>query len=223
MTLQFEDSISQDTHLRIKAISHYFDTHTVPGIVEYVPGYTTVTFYYDPWAISEQGKFNPYDQIVERIQQALRQVKLEKASRSEIIEVPVCYGEEFGPDLEFVAQYTTLTPREVIELHSKGIYLVHMIGFAPGFPYLGGLSKKLTTPRKEHPRKVIPQGSVGIAGNQTGVYPIETPGGWQLIGRTPLKLFDPDRTKPSLLQAGDKIRFVPISAAEYERQVKDEH
>lgn len=221
MMLQFEDEISPETHLRIKAISQYFDTHQVKGIVEYVPAYTSVTFYYDPWLLSEHGTVDPYDSIVDLIQQVLRQVKLKKAAKSEVVKIPVCYGGDYGPDLDFVAQYNSLKPKEVIALHTKATYLVYMIGFAPGFPYLGGLSKKLATPRKEQPRAVIPAGSVGIAGNQTGVYPIETPGGWQLIGRTPVLLFDPERENPALLKAGDKVRFVPISAKEYERQVSN--
>ena len=127
----------------------------------------------------------------------------------------MCYGGEYGPDLEEVARHNGLSVDEVIALHSGGEYLVYMIGFAPGFPYLGGMSERIAMPRRSSPRAQIPVGSVGIAGMQTGVYPIETPGGWQLIGRTPLALFRPEENPPSLLQAGNKVRFRPISADEF--------
>jgi inhibitor of KinA len=123
----------------------------------------------------------------------------------------VCYGGELGPDLEFVAEHNKLSAEEVIGIHSASVYLVYMIGFAPGFPYIGGMSGKIAAPRRSSPRLKIPAGSVGIAGSQTGIYPIETPGGWQLIGQTPLKLFQPESKSPSLLKAGDVIQFKPIS------------
>ncbi|WP_439882518.1 5-oxoprolinase subunit PxpB [Pontibacter sp. MBLB2868] len=223
MVLQFDDHISTETHALIRSISNYFDTHSVTGITEYVPAYTTITFYYDPWLLSEQGNLDPYDKIVELLQHVLRKVKVKKASKTDVIQIPVCYGGQYGPDLEYVAKYHKMKPKEVVALHTKGTYLVHMIGFAPGFPYLGGLSKKLATPRKDHPRASIPKGSVGIAGNQTGIYPLDTPGGWQLIGRTAVSLFDPEREPPALLKTGDLIRFVPVTPEEYERQVKHEH
>ena len=138
------------------------------------------------------------------------------------VSIPVCYGGEFGPDLEYVARHNNLTTDEVIHIHSSGEYLVYMIGFAPGFPFLGGLSPKIATPRRPSPRATIPAGSVGIAGMQTGVYPIETPGGWQLIGRTPQKLFLPNENPPSLLQAGDVVKFCPISFQEYQESVYKE-
>ncbi|MGV3465566.1 MAG: 5-oxoprolinase subunit PxpB, partial [Heyndrickxia sp.] len=134
---------------------------------------------------------------------------------SRVVEIPVCYGGDFGPDLETVASMNGLSTEEVIQIHSSAEYTVYMIGFAPGFPYLGGMSEKIATPRLPSPRLKIPERTVGIAGNQTGVYPIETPGGWQLIGRTPIKLFRPQDEVPSLLHAGDKVRFKPISYEEY--------
>ena len=131
------------------------------------------------------------------------------------IEIPVCYGGEFGPDLSVVAESNGLTEEEVIHIHSNGTYIVYMIGFAPGFPYIGGMPSEIATPRKSSPRLKIPSRSVGIAGSQTGIYPIETPGGWQLIGSTPLKLFSIHHNPPTLLQAGDHVRFKPISYEEY--------
>ncbi|HET6872400.1 MAG TPA: 5-oxoprolinase subunit PxpB, partial [Sporolactobacillaceae bacterium] len=153
----------------------------------------------------------------------LRDINWDQASQldAHTVNIPVCYGGEWGPDLDHVAAVNGLSPEEVIRIHSEGVYLVHMIGFAPGFPYLGGLSKEISTPRRETPRLVIPKGSVGIAGDQTGVYPLETPGGWQLIGRTPINLFNPNSETPSLLKAGDFVRFVPISPSEWGDQSND--
>jgi KipI family sensor histidine kinase inhibitor len=131
-----------------------------------------------------------------------------------VVHIPTLYGGEYGPDLEFVAQHAGLTTEEVVSVHSGSDYLTYMMGFSPGFPYLGGLSNTLTTPRLETPRTEIPAGSVGIADSQTGVYPLASPGGWRLIGRTPFKLFDPGADPPSLLKAGDYVRFVPMATEE---------
>jgi KipI family sensor histidine kinase inhibitor len=138
------------------------------------------------------------------------------------VEIPVCYGGEFGPDIDTVARTNQLRVSDVIELHCEPAYLIYMVGFTPGFPFLGGLSEKLHTPRLETPRSLVAEGSVGIANNQTGIYPIASPGGWQLIGRTPVKLFAPRRKHPFLYQAGDRIKFNPISVEEYTRLVEKE-
>jgi len=132
-----------------------------------------------------------------------------------LVTLPVLYGGERGPDLAFVAEQHQLRVDEVIELHSRPEYLVYMIGFAPGFPYLGGLPERLATPRLEKPRRSVPKGSVGIGGEQTGVYSVDSPGGWRLIGHTPVPLYDPAGERPSLLQAGDRVRFRPVGEAEY--------
>jgi inhibitor of KinA len=156
------------------------------------------------------------------VQSKLENEQTEKELAHRTVSIPVCYGGEYGPDLEYVARHHNLTPEEVISIHSEGEYLAYMIGFAPGFPFLGGLSEKIATPRRPSPRTSIPAGSVGIAGMQTGVYPISTPGGWQLIGQTPVKLFLPKQNPPSLLQAGDIVKFEPISKEEYqEMQAKE--
>ena len=132
-----------------------------------------------------------------------------------MVEIPTLYGGEYGPDLDHVADHNGLTPEEVIQIHSSADYLVYMMGFTPGFPYLGGMSENIATPRLQTPRTAIPAGSVGIAEQQTGVYPIESPGGWQLIGRTPVQLFDPQRDPPVVVEAGDFIRFAPITETTY--------
>jgi inhibitor of KinA len=132
--------------------------------------------------------------------------------------IPVCYGGEYGPDIAFVAEHNHVGIDDVIRLHSEHSYPIYMLGFSPGFPFLGGLSEKLHTPRLTSPRTRVPAGSVGIANNQTGIYPIASPGGWQLIGRSPVRLFDPERPNPFLLRAGDTLRFEPITPDEYRRR-----
>jgi inhibitor of KinA len=164
----------------------------------------------------------PYETVCEELTTLLEGLSVDQDAEPRIVEIPVCYGGEFGPDLEEVAEHNGITPEEVIDIHSNGEYIVYMIGFAPGFPYIGGMSEKIAAPRRKNPRLKIPAGSVGIAGKQTGVYPIETPGGWQLIGRTPRKLFLPDGHTPSLLQAGDQIKFVQVSQEEFLKMEEDE-
>ena len=133
-----------------------------------------------------------------------------------VVEIPTAYGGDFGPDLPFVASHNGLSEADVVSIHAGADYLVYMMGFSPGFPYLGGMSERIATPRLTTPRTVIPAGSVGIAQAQTGVYPVESPGGWQLIGRTPIPLFDASRHPPVIVEPGDSIRFVPIGADEYD-------
>jgi inhibitor of KinA len=144
-----------------------------------------------------------------------RSIDCRETPAARLVELPVCYDIEFGPDLDDVARWTGLAVDDVIKLHSGAEYLVCLIGFAPGFPYLSGMPPQLATPRLETPRISVPAGSVGIAGEQTGVYPLATPGGWRIIGRTPCALFSPDWRPPSLLTAGDVVRFRPIDRQEF--------
>jgi inhibitor of KinA len=220
IVIQLGNSIQQETHESVKAVTHLFENQTPDWLVELIPAFTTVTLYYDPISIIESHRpFQntlPYPVVCSEIEHMLSHLNTYKKEEARIIDIPVCYGGEFGPDLEDIANHHQLSPEEVIKIHTNGDYLVYMIGFAPGFPYIGGMSSEIATPRRKSPRLKIPAGSVGIAGVQTGVYPIETPGGWQLIGRTPVKLFQPDNDdSPSLLKAGDRIRFTPISLEEY--------
>lgn len=222
--IRLGDSISVDIHNRVASAARMIEEQPFAGFIECVPAYASVAVYYDPIRVwrSRTGLEKSHETIlmtvVERLRQKLIRLNEGHAERSEprTVHIPVCYGGAYGPDLEVVAVHCGMTANEVIELHSGGSYLVYMIGFAPGFPYLGGLSKQLAAPRRGTPRTVIPAGSVGIAGNQTGVYPLATPGGWQLIGRTPVSLFRPWHERPSLLQAGDRIKFVPIAPEQYE-------
>lgn len=215
LVVQFGDTIREDIHAEVRALSACLDKHPFGGMIEYVPAYTTVTIFFDPWILSQHGKHNPYENAVSMVQERMAYVKESREYIPRLVKIPVCYGGEFGPDLQFVASYKGLSVEEVIAIHSGVDYLVYMIGFAPGFPYLGGMDEGIASPRKESPRAIIPAGSVGIAGTQTGIYPIETPGGWQLIGRTPLLLFYPHKNPPTLLKAGDIVRFEPITKDEY--------
>ncbi len=178
-----------------------------------------MTVFYDPIEVVKKTKCR--DGAGEVIRLLKERIDLagqhEDIQIGEQVTIPVCYDTELGPDLNHVAQANGLTREEVIDLHTANEYLVYMIGFAPGFPFLGGMDERIATPRHGDPRAEIPAGSVGIAGKQTGVYPISTPGGWQLIGQTPLKLFSADREVPSLLKAGDRVTFKAISKSEFLR------
>ncbi len=216
IVLQFGNAIDQTIHRAIQVVKAYVEEHPFPGFIELVPAFTTLTVYYDPWRASQAGRLDPYAAVAGHLQELLRQVPAATHSTdSAVVEIPVCYGGSFGPDLEWLARHTGLEPAQVITLHTEPEYLVYMIGFAPGFPYLGGLNEQLAAPRKDQPRAKVPAGSVGIAGRQTGIYSLPTPGGWQLIGRTPRRLFTPEAATPSLLRAGQRLRFVPISEQEY--------
>ena len=216
IVLDFGGGISASTHAAIAAFSARLAQQPFPGLRETVPGFTTLTVYYDPWRASENGQFAPYERVAAQLRELLHATEESiAASATEVVEIPVCYGGAFGPDLDFVAQHTGLSPAEVIARHTAPEYLVHLIGFAPGFPYLGGMDARLATPRRAQPRPLVPAGAVGIAGPQTGIYSLPTPGGWQLIGRTPLPLFNPAWTAPSRLRAGQRLRFLAISEADY--------
>ncbi|WP_027416359.1 5-oxoprolinase subunit PxpB [Aneurinibacillus terranovensis] len=227
VVIQVGDSIDETVHHKVRILSAYLEDHPFPGMIEYVPAFTTVTVFYDPVRfcdsvchskpVGNQLHPSPYTRVCALLEQMLMNLDNKSNEQQRTVQIPVCYGGEFGPDLEDVAEMNGLTTDEVIAIHSGNEYLVYMIGFAPGFPYLGGMSERIAAARRSSPRMVIPAGSVGIAGMQTGVYPIETPGGWQVIGRTPVGLFKPDEHPPTLLRAGDRIRFHPVTREEYER------
>lgn len=193
----------------------------IPGAIEVAPAYTTVSLFYDPAGAIEAGA--PVEDIFGWLEAKIREAIGKsgeigtKLSKADVIDIPVCYDSEFGFDLEEVARRAGLAPAEVVDLHSDVEYRVHCVGFIGGFPFLGGLPPKISTPRREIPRKEVPLGSVGIGGKQTGVYPIKSPGGWNIIGRTPLRMFNPNKNPPVLLRTGDRVRFRPITREEFER------
>lgn len=208
--VQFHNTICEEGFAAVQTFFRYLTSLHDTRIIELIPTYHSVTVFYRP-SISYPEMFELIQTVYEKSQKQNHHHSI--AIRQVII--PVCYGGEYGPDLEFVAHYHNLSVKEVIALHTETEYLVYMIGFMPGFPYMGGLAPELATPRLSRPRAVVPQGSVGIAGQQTGLYPLTSPGGWQLIGRTPLTLFDIHADPPTLIQSGDIVRFEPISPEEY--------
>ncbi len=218
--VEFGKVINEEINKRVRTFCNYIDDHPFKGFVEYVPAFTSISVIYNPLELNYE---SPYEEVKELLEEMLCHVDFLKVYEENIVNIPVCYGGEFGPDIKYVAEINNLTVEEVIKIHSEGKYLVYMVGFAPGFPYLGGMSEKISAPRRESPRIAIPEGSVGIAGMQTGVYPIETPGGWQLIGRTPIKMFKLDRQPQSILKAGDIARFYPISYDEYMKLKEEEY
>ncbi|WP_338150583.1 5-oxoprolinase subunit PxpB [Neobacillus muris] len=222
--VRFGSEVNVETHEKVQELSRYIENDPPPGVVEFVPAFTNVTIYYDivQAATMADDSLSPYEFMANQLDKIIKGLETSAGQQPEVVEIPVCYGGEFGPDLDFVAEHNQLTPEEVIQIHSAGSYLTYMIGFAPGFPYLGGLSEKIAAPRRETPRLEIPEGTVGIAGMQTGVYPISTPGGWQLIGRTPIRLFRPEQNPPTLLKTGNVIKFKPISLEEYQELLEVE-
>lgn len=192
----------------------------IPGVVELAPAYATVGVFFDLPAVARAAAGeNPRDWLKGKIESALltRSRKSRKAIKTRLVEIPVCYDQEFAFDLNDVVSRTGLEAPEVIRRHSRATYRVSCVGFIAGFPFLSGLPSELATPRRETPRKEIPGGSVAIGGAQTGVYPRTSPGGWNVIGRTPLRLFDVKTEPPTILQAGDRVRFRQISREEFHR------
>jgi len=208
LVVEFGDEISQEVNRKVHALADALGKSSLPGLGEPVPTYRSLLVHYDPLRLS-------CDEVKAFVLEVLQKCEEKPSFEPRVVEVPVVYAGEFGPDIEFVAEHNGLSVEEVARLHSGTTYTVYMLGFTPGFAYLGGMSEAIATPRLETPRTLVPAGSVGIAGGQTGIYPIATPGGWRLIGRTPLKLFDPEGDPPTLLKAGDMVRFVPISEGEY--------
>lgn len=215
--VEFGNEISPEINKKIRAFKIAVEKSDIPGIVETVPTYRSLLVHYHPEVIGFKALTEKFDKLMS----SLSSIPIPPPT---VIEIPVFYGGEMGPDIENVAEHNHKTVEEVIKIHTSEEYLIYMIGFIAGFPYLGGMSKEIATPRLKSPRVKIEGGSVGIAGEQTGIYPVASPGGWQLIGRTPLKLYDADREKPVLLEAGQYIKFAAVTEEEYkkiEKEVED--
>lgn len=203
------DSINESVNRMVMELNKTVRASQMEGILETVPAFCSLLVYYDPLVTD-------YDTVSAFLLNLSAAASDHREQAGALVEIPVCYGGSFGPDLAFVAEHAGLKEEEVIRLHSGRDYRIYMLGFLPGFPYLGGMDERIVTPRLNVPRTLIPAGSVGIGGEQTGIYPMESPGGWQLIGRTPFRLFDPDNGQKRLYEAGDTIRFVPVSSREFE-------
>lgn len=205
----FPPIISPEVNWAIRAFVFAVEREEIPGILEMVPTYAAVSIFYEPGILN----YAEMVQELKNVQNLLEGIDLPPAR---LIEIPVLYGGGAGPDLPFVAGYHQLNETEVVKIHTSRPYLVYMIGFTPGFPYLGGLSERIATPRLANPRTKIPGGSVGIGGSQTGIYSIDAPGGWQIIGHTPVKLYDSAKADPVFLRAGDYLQFFAVEVDEYQ-------
>lgn len=203
----FADEITLEVNSRVHALAHAIDRRQLPGVLDLVVAYSTLLIHYDPLTIT-------FDDVEKVVREAVAAGLNHDMGETRLRELPTVYGGCYGPDLPEIARMVGMSEEEVIRLHSEAIYTVYMLGFAPGFPYLGGLPPQLALPRLETPRERVPEGTVAIA-NQTTIYAVTSPGGWRWVGRTPVKLFDPSKDPPTYVVAGDKVRFVPISEEEY--------
>jgi inhibitor of KinA len=210
LVVEFGNAIDPVVNAGVHRLARALAERGLEGVIEAVPSYRSLLVLFDPLVL-------PRERLASEVEGLLAAPAVEEApgAGGNTVELPVLYGGEFGPDLAFVARHNGLSAEEVIAIHSSCDYLVYMLGFTPGFPYLGGMSSRLAAPRLSSPRGKVPSGSVGIAGSQTGVYPVESPGGWQLIGRTPLRLFDLEAKRPFLLAPGDVVRFRPVDEEKY--------
>jgi KipI family sensor histidine kinase inhibitor len=210
LLVEYGEGIALPLNERVRAMTSLLGERAVKGVKAVVPAYSSLAVIYDPSLVEPQA-------LMERIEKLEAERLAAPTSPPSTVEIPVCYGSDFGPDIPVVAGNTDLSEEQIIALHSSTEYPIYMIGFTPGFCYLGGMDQRLRTPRRKTPRTSVPEGSVGIAESQTGMYPIESPGGWQIIGRTPLRLFAPEGENPFLYKAGDRIRFRPIGRDEFLR------
>jgi inhibitor of KinA len=222
LILRVRDNFDDAPDETLDEVLGYFDflrLADVAAVYEVAPAYTTVALFYDPVRAVAAGA-DPngvFEWVAGRVQTAIANGHIRlKRSPGSAIEIPICYEEKFALDFDEVMNHVGLSAQRVIDLHSSGNYRVSCLGFTPGFPYLSGLPTELSMPRRPIPRKRVPAGSVAIGGNQTGIYPTTSPGGWNIIGRTPIRLFNPAKNPPALLCPGDNVRFRPISRAEFE-------
>lgn len=220
VVVYFEDEVSEANLLHISAFNKAIYEQPFAGFLETVPAYTTLTVYFNPKLVRQNDLLKgvrAYQSVIHYLEKlSLTLLINQSIVKHELIHVPVCYDEVFGPDLAYVAQYNKLNIADVIQLHCSAIYTVYMVGFMPGFPYLGGMSSQIATPRRDLPRSSIKAGSVGIGGEQTGIYPLNSPGGWQLIGRTPMQLFNSANMPPALFKAGQSVKFQAINRDEFD-------
>ena len=208
--LQFGNTIDPAINRKIAATVQLMREQHINGVTDVIPAFCSLLINYDPRVIS-------YEQIKRRMEALVKIDVTAGDTRKRVFEIPVCYGGEYGPDIRNIADHAGLSVEEVIQIHTSRDYLIYMLGSLLGFTYLGGLDERIHTPRLANPRIRIPAGSVGIGGSQTGIYPMDSPGGWQLMGMTPVKTYDPDREVPILVEAGDYIRFVAIDEDEFHR------
>jgi inhibitor of KinA len=209
LLIRVGEGISRECHAEVFRLFHLLTSQKPDHILSVHPAYDSLLLTFDPAAAGPDG-------TAETIRALIRQKDAVILPEPRTVEIPVCYEPEMAPDLGDVAGHNGLSVEEVIRIHARSEYLVYFLGFSPGFPYLGDLPKELATPRLKTPRLRVPAGSVAVGGSQTGIYPVDSPGGWRLIGRTPLPLFSPERDRPTLLEMGDRVHFVPITVKEFD-------
>ncbi len=210
VTVQFKNEISKDVNSYVTSLCAEIENNKIKGVIEYIPTFCSVSVLYDCTLISAK-------KLISKLEKIIKNIKITSSRKAKLFEIPVCYDDCFALDMGNVCEHSHLTREEVIARHSGRDYLIYMLGFLPGFAYLGGMDEVLATPRLDSPRSEIFEGAVGIGGEQTGIYPVASPGGWQLIGKTPVKVYDKERENPILYSSGDYIRFVPVSLAEYDQ------
>ena len=215
LIIRFGDHIDPEIGQRCLSVAEALRQASLPGVIDIVPSYTAIAIQYKPTSLADSPTFASLSESIRRL---VQQIPANTVIASREVEIPVCYGGVHGPDLEEVARHCGLTPQQVIDLHTAPGNMVYMLGFAPGHPYIGLLDARLSVPRKDVPRTAVAPGSVATANRQTSIYPNVLPGGWSILGATPLKLFDVDRQpSPALLQPGDRVRFVAISETEFDQ------
>jgi inhibitor of KinA len=217
LIIDFGNFIDESINKLVNAVFYLLQKDPIPGMIEAVPAYCSLTIYYNVLFIRKKisGQETAFEWISEKVKEYLSRERIEVEDRATFIRIPVCYEKEYGTDLDFIALLNQITIDEIIHLHTSAIYRVYMLGFLPGFAYMGMVDEKIAAPRKQFPAPVE-AGSIGIAGRQTGIYPLRSPGGWQIIGRTPLKLFDQEKEDPTLFKSGDTVQFYSITKDEFE-------
>jgi inhibitor of KinA len=215
--VDFGNSIDKTINNYVLVLFHHFKNKKHPAILDIVPAYSSLSFFYDVVELRKTANNQTaFDAIKQYIKEELENIPENGVTEKRSIKIPVCYSETFAPDIAFIASEKDISVEEIIRLHASTKYTVYMIGFLPGFPYMGTVDERIAFPRKTEPRTVVPAGSVGIAGKQTGIYPLQSPGGWQIIGRTPIKLFDKTKENPVYLEPGDEVEFYSITEDEFE-------
>jgi len=218
LCISWGNKIDARLNTRVLALYEQLRRAQLPAVLELIPAYCSLSLLFDSRLLLQQfPQQSPYEFMRKRVEQLLKNPVEAEISEGRQVEIPVCYDPSLAPDLERVARQHKLHPAEVVRLHCSREYRVYMLGFLPGFPYMGAVDDRIATPRLPAPRQVVAAGSVGIAGNQTGIYPLDSPGGWNLIGRTPLRLFDPEQSETVLLRPGDRVRFTAISLTVFQK------
>jgi inhibitor of KinA len=217
LVIELGTDASEPTAVKVRCVTERLLADPLAGVIDVVPAVCTLALHYEPLRVAGADASNPYAALAQQVEARLQSMTGFQVAEPATIEIPVCYGNQYGEDLEALALAHELTPQQVIDLHSAPLYRVQMLGFAPGFAYLAGLDPRLVTPRRANPRTRVAAGSVAIGGELTGIYPLELPGGWHLIGRSPVRMFDAFAQPPALLSIGDHVRFIGVSAAEFAR------